>query len=284
MPPSAAAAAPTVAAVLLPHERARVEAAGSGCFAIVHRDTLPDAVRVVRERPVQALLFSVHRCEGPTVEAVGRLVREFPSVPAVALVSRHGPATVETLLRLGASGVQQVVDVTAPGGWHQLRELVAQPGARATARIQGALLDAVGGVPPDARAFLEALVRLAPTTPTVRRLAVALHARPSTLMSRFARARLPSPKSYLAAMRLLHAAFLFEDTGLSIADVSYRLDYSSPQSFGRHVRSLLGITVGEFRRRFPFGAALDRFIHLMLEPYAETWRDFHPLARERRPA
>ena len=41
---------PTVAAVLEPEERSRVDAAGSGCFALVHRDTIRDAIRVVRER------------------------------------------------------------------------------------------------------------------------------------------------------------------------------------------------------------------------------------------
>jgi AraC-like DNA-binding protein len=102
-------------------------------------------------------------------------------------------------------------------------------------------------------------------------------------MSRFARAGLPSPKSYLAAMRLLHAAQMLEDGGLSIADVAHRLDYSSPQSFGRHVRSLLGITSSEFRKRFPFPVALRRFIDLMIRPYAAVWAGFHPMERSGQP-
>ena len=60
----------TVAAVLLPGERPRVDAAGSGCFAVLHRDTVPDAVRVVRERPVDAVLVSVHRCGPEQMDAV----------------------------------------------------------------------------------------------------------------------------------------------------------------------------------------------------------------------
>jgi transcriptional regulator GlxA family with amidase domain len=105
-----------------------------------------------------------------------------------------------------------------------------------------------------------------------------LYVRPSTLMSRFARASLPSPKNYLAAIRLLHAAYLFETAGLSVADVSYRLEYSSPQSFGRHLRAMLGVTALEFRRRFPFPIALSRFVELMLIPYLPIWRTFHPIA------
>jgi AraC-like DNA-binding protein len=264
--------------VLLPVERARVDAAGSGCFAVVHRDSIPDAVRIVRERPVDAVLVSVHRCHPEQIEVVGHLVREFPGIPTVALISQHDPSATEMLLRLGASGVRQVVDVTSPAGWSRLRQVVGQPASRAVARIQGPILDALGGTPPDTRLFIEAIVRLAPTTPTVTTLAQRLYVRPSTLMSRFARAGLPSPKNYLSAVRLLHAAYLFEAAGLSVADVSYRLEYSSPQSFGRHLRAMLGVTALEFRRRFPFPVALQRFVDLLILPYAEIWRGFHPLA------
>ncbi len=278
-----------VAAVLLPGERARVDAAGSGCFAVVHRDSIPEAVRMVRERPVDAVLVSVHRCPPDHVEVLGHLVREFPGIPTVALVSRHDPSSTEMLLRLGASGVRQVVDVTSPAGWSHLRRVVGQPATRAVARIQGPILDALAEAPPDARLFVEAMIRLAPDTATVTALAQRLHVRPSTLMSRFARGGLPSPKNYLSAIRLLHAAHLFEASGLSVADVAYRLEYSSPQSFGRHLRAMLGVTALEFRRRFPFPAALQRFVALMIDPYREAWRGFHPIAaapapqRRRRP-
>jgi AraC-like DNA-binding protein len=273
-----ASASTTVAAVLLPGERPRVEAAGNGCFAVVHRDTIPDALRVVRERSVDAVLVSVHRCRPDQMEPLGHLVREFPTIPTVALVSQHDPGAIEMLLRLGASGVRQVVDVTSPTGWSRLRQIVGQPATRAVARIQGPVLDALREAPHDARLFLEALIRLASEVPTVTAVAQELSVRPSTLMSRFARAGLPSPKNYLAAIRLLHAAHLFETGGLSVADVAYRLEYSSPQSFGRHLRAMLGVTALEFRRRFPFPVALQRFVELMIDPYLDIWREFHPLA------
>jgi AraC-like DNA-binding protein len=271
----------TVAAVLLPGERPRVDAAGNGCFAVLHRDSVPDAVRVVRERAVDAVLVSVHRCGPEQMDALGHLVREFPGIPTVALLSQHDPGATERLLRLGASGVREVVDVTAPSGWNRLRQVVGQPATRAAARIQGPILDALAQAPPDTRLFVEAMIRLAPETPTVAALSDRLYVRPSTLMSRFARAGLPSPKNYLAAIRLLHAAHLFEAAGLSVADVAYRLEYSSPQSFGRHLRAMLGVTALEFRRRFPFPLALERFVSLMLEPYVEVWRTFRPMAGAR---
>lgn len=270
--------AATVAAVLHPRERSRVEAAAGGAVAVLASDTVGDALRLVRERNVDAVLLSVHQLRREAPDAVGRLLRRFPSVPAVAVVSEPCEHTPEMLLRLGASGVVHVVDVSRPHGWSRLRDLVQQPVTRAAARIQSGVFEAVGPVPPDARIFLEALIRGAPTTPTVRQLARELDVATSTLLSRFQRARLPSPKSYLAAMRLLHAAALFEDQGLAIADVAYRLEFSSPQSFGRHVRASLGITTGEFRRRFPFPVALARMVDELVVPHAARWRVFHPLA------
>jgi AraC-like DNA-binding protein len=265
--------------VLQPDERSRVEAAGTGWFALVHQESVPEVIRVVRERPVDAVLVSVHRCGRTQMDAVGHLVRGFPGVQTVALVSRHDPLGAETLLQLGLSGVRQVVDVTYPEGWQRLRRLLGEPASRDAARIQGPLLEQLGDVLPETRLFFEALVRLAPDIPTVRELARHLEVRTSTLISRFQRAGLPSPKSYLAAIRLVHASLLFERPGYTVADVAYRLEYSSPQSFGRHVRALMGITTTELRARFPFEAALKRFVEVMILPYRDTLQRFRPLGR-----
>jgi len=266
---------PAIAAVLGPGERARVEAAMGEGIAVLHRDTIPEAIRAVRERPVAAVLLSVSRCPEEQLLELDRLVQGFPAIPTVAVVA--GPGNSDVLLRLGARGVREVVDVSAPEGWRRLRALVSAPGSPASARIQAPILTALADAPPDARLFFEALIRCAPHHLTVRQLARTLHVPSSTLLSRFQRAGLPSPKSYLAALRLLHAALLLEDAGRSVADVSYRLEYSSPQSFGRHVRAMLGVTASEFRRRLPFPVALDRFLALMIAPYRAAFRTFHPL-------
>lgn len=271
----------TVCTVLPPPERPRVDAAGDGCFATLHANSFREALTAARRKRVDALVVSVHRCHGEELPAVARFVREFPAIPAVVLVSRHDRDASETLLRLGATGVRTAVDCTQPGGWRRLRELVGQPASPVAARVLTALLPALDGVPEDTRLFFEALARLAPVMATVRALARHLRVPPSTLMSRFYRARLPSPKNYLAAMRLLHAAYLFQNPGLSVADVAYRLDYSSPQSFGRHLKAVLGVTAGEFRRRFPFAVALARYVDLLVTPYREALRAFRPLTAGR---
>jgi AraC-like DNA-binding protein len=238
---------------------------------------LREALHVARTRRVDAIVISVHRCHGEALPAVARFVREFPTIPAVALVSRHDREATETLLRLGATGVRAAVDCTHPDGWRRLRELVGHPASPVAARVLARLVPALGDVSEETRLFFETVARLAPALSTVRSLTRHLRVRPSTLMSRFHRAGLPSPKSYLAAMRLLHAAYLFQNPGLSVSDVAYRMDYSSPQSFGRHLKAVLGVTAGEFRRRFPFDVALTRYVDLLVTPYREALRAFHPL-------
>lgn len=275
--PHSRPASPTVAAVLTLAERASLDAASVGCFAVLHRNSVPEVVRTVRERTVDAVLISVQQCAQGRVDEVDQLIRHFPGVPTVALVTRHDSLASETLLRLGATGVRQVVDVTIPAGWSRLRQLVAEPTTHGASRILAPVLATLSELPPDARIFLELMIRLAPEMAAVRALALRFEIKPSTLMSRFARAGLPSPKTYLAAVRLLYAAQYFEGGGRSVADVAYRLECSSPQSFGRTIRAMLGITPGEFRRRFPFPTALERFLAQLVEPYGRTWAGFHPL-------
>jgi AraC-like DNA-binding protein len=267
----------TVCTVLPPPERPRIDAVGDGCFDTLHTESLREALHLARTRRVDAVVISVHDCHGEALPAVARFVREFPAIPAVALVSRHDRDVTETLLRLGATGVRSAVDCTHPDGWRRLRDLVGRPASPVAARVLAELVPALGHVSVETRLFFEAVARLAPALSTVRGLARHLRVPPSTLMSRFYRAGLPSPKSYLAGMRLLHAAYLFQNPGLSVSDVAYRMDYSSPQSFGRHLKAVLGVTAGEFRRRFPFDVALARYVDLLVTPYREALRALHPL-------
>ncbi len=267
----------TVATVLEPAMRTRLDAATQGYFAALHANSLREAVRVVRERPLQAVLLSPRVVSHDQLAAVGTLITRFPGVPTVAIVAEHDPVSSERLLQLGVCGVRRLVDVSCRDGWHKLRALVTQPSGHTAARILAAVIPALGDASPECRQFFELVVRAAPGVCTVRGLARVLRVRPSTFMSRFFRAALPSPKRYLAATRLLYAAALLEIPGFSVADAAYRLEYSSPQSFGRHVRAVLGATAGEFRRRYTLAVALDDYVNRLIAPYRAAFRGFNPL-------
>jgi AraC-like DNA-binding protein len=97
-------------------------------------------------------------------------------------------------------------------------------------------------------------------------------------MSRFFRAQLPAPKRYLSLARLIRAAKLFENPGLSVASVANYLDYSSPQSFGRHVRTVMDISPVIFRQKYDGGGMLQYFRAEVVTPYTTILREFHPSA------
>ena len=266
-----------VATVVEPPERSRLEAGASGAFAVVHSETLREALRTVRERPVNAVLVSPRCVSRDQLSNLTTLVRGFPGVPTVAVLSRHDAVSSERLLHLGACGVARVVDLSVRDGWQRLRDLVAQPAAPTASLMLAKVVPALGDASPSCRRYFEVLVQRAPGVTTVRALARRLGVGTSTFMSRFFRAGLPSPKRYLAAVRLVYAAGLLASPGLSIADVAYRLEYSSPQSFSRHLRTALGVTAGEFRKRYAFDAALEDFISRLIVPFRQRFRTFHPL-------
>jgi AraC-like DNA-binding protein len=280
--PSARGSLAAVATVLTPAERPRVDAAGEGLYRAIHRDTVEDVIRDLKERRAGAVLVSVSRCcNSQATSRMAAVVREFPRVPAVALLTQFESDTARTVLALGRCGVSQLVDVRQPTGWRELRAaLMADRGDDIRRLALGQISADLTGAPEDCWRFFESLFGSGGGVSTVRALARQLSVLPSTLMSRFFRAGLPAPKRYLAFARLVRAARLFENPGLSIANVANHLDYSSPQSFGRHVRTLMCMTALEFRRRYDGEGMLHYFREQLVLPYATILRQFRPLVAQ----
>jgi AraC-like DNA-binding protein len=164
-------------------------------------------------------------------------------------------------------------------GWQTLRNLLATQGSVDLQRsaLTQISLD-LSGVSKDCWRFFELLFESSPRISTVRQLARHLNILPSTLMSRFFRAKLPAPKRYLSLARLIRAARLFENPGLSVARVANHLDYSSPQSFGRHVRTMMKMSPVSFRSTYDGQGMLQFFRTELVLPYADVLRTFRPSA------
>ena len=268
-----------VTTILTPAERIRVDAAGEGHYTALHRDSVDDVIRDLKEKRAAAVLVSVARCGSRDASQVAMLVREFPRVPTVALLTDLEASAPGAVLTLGRSGVQTLVDVRQPSGWRRLRDVLLADQSSDINRLALAQLSMdLSGAHSDCRYFFEILFSLPSGIGTVRSLARYLGVIPSTLMSRFFRARLPAPKRYLAMTRLIRAAQLFENPGLSVANVANRLDYSSPQSFGRHVRGLIHLTAVEFRQKYDGEGMLQRFREDLIIPYLPRLRNFAPLS------
>lgn len=267
-----------VSTMLTPVERIRVDAAGEGSYQALHRDSIDELVQDLKSNRATAVLVSITRCDDRARVGVAAMVREFPRVPTVALLTQVDRAAPHAVLSLGSSGIRQLVDVREPAGWRELRSfLLSMRGEDIQRLALSQLALDLTGATTDCWRFFEALFVAPPRVTTVRALARRLDVLPSTLMSRFFRAQLPAPKRYLAMARLVRAARLFENPGFSVANVANHLDYSSPQSFGRHVRTLLRITALQFRDRYDGEGMLQHFRQVLVMPYLDKLRPLRPL-------
>jgi AraC-like DNA-binding protein len=267
--------------MLTPDERLRVDAVGMGFLHAYHRETVNDVWSDLRHQRVRALILSTAMCQRTNIANMARMVREFPRIPAVALLSEMDRSTVRTVLSLGQCGIRTLIDVREPTGWRELRAVLLSEQASDVRRtaLSRLALDLMG-CPAGSLRFFETLFAVAAKTPTVRHLARTLGVPPGTLMSRFFRAQLPPPKRLLSYARLACAARLFENPGVSIASVTHQLEYSSPQSFSRHVRSVLRMSAIEFRLRYDGDGMLECFREHLIIPHRNSWRTFDPLGRQ----
>jgi AraC-like DNA-binding protein len=267
-----------VSTIVEPGERTTVDAAGAGVYQAWHRES-PGQVRSdICMHKAQAILLSIGCCQSESWRELSRIIRETPQIPAIALMKGSTPRMARALLELGRGGVNDVVDISNADGWIQLRRLLAE---RCTDMVEVELLarieSAGAGMTHECLTFFRTLVKASRGVSSVRRLSLEFDVLPSTLMSRFFRVGLPAPKRYLAFARLVRAAYLFENPGFSIANVANHLEFSSPQSFGRHIRAVMGTTALSFRREFRGQDMVERLLAELVVPYRHILREFNPL-------
>ena len=266
-----------VSTILTPLERSRVDAAAQGLCDALHRESLDEILSDLRQQKASLVLISVTRYGSQNSSRVAAMVREFPRVPTVALLTETQSSTPHVTLALGQLGIRTLVDARMPAGWQTLRNILATQGS---GDLQRSALNQISldlpGISEDCWHFIELLFEPSPKVSTVRQLARHLNILPSTLMSRFFRAKLPAPKRYLSLARLIRAARLFENPGLSVARVANHLDYSSPQSFGRHVRTVMKMSPVKFRSTYDGQGMLQQFRTELILPYVDVLCTFRP--------
>ena len=277
--PKAGSSRTPVSTILTPLERSRVDAAAQGLCEPLHRESLDEVLSDLREQKAELVLISVTKYGSQNSGRVAAMVREFPRVPAVALLTETQYSTPHVTLALGQIGIRTLVDARIPAGWQTLRNILAAQGSNDLQRSALAqIAQDLPAVSKDCWRFFELLFETSPRVSTVRQLARHLNILPSTLMSRFFRAKLPAPKRYLSLARLIRAARLFENPGLSVARVANHLDYSSPQSFGRHVRTVMQMSPVKFRATYDGQGMLQLFRRELILPYVDVLCTFRPSA------
>jgi|GEM_PF-575795 len=275
------AAPPRIGTWLTPRECSRVELAAGGQVELTHRDALHAIHTDLVTGQIDATLVSAAVIRISDVSTLAGIVRDFPDTPVIGVVAEvEESQALAGVLAFGHAGVRCLVDTRTTAGWTALRTMLTAQRERDTF-IQRAIRELTAATSASARSttgwarFIAA--SFAPRAASCKQIAASLGVGCSTLTSRFYRAGLPSPKSYIAHARLVWAARLGETAGLSISAIAHRLDASSPQSFGRTVRALTGMTAAEFRSRFDGVAMLERYRAELVEPYREKLQSFDPL-------
>jgi AraC-like DNA-binding protein len=265
-----------IVAFVEPAIRASLSDATRTCCTLVHADTLSEAVAATRDNQVRALLISPAVVANEMLPSLARMLGKCDEVLTVALLAEHKRAANQGLLDLGGCGVRRAIDLSERDGWNNLRELVYKAGEATTVQILELVRPALAELSPGMRELIDATIRMGTSLRTVQSLASHLRIHPSSLMSRFFRAGLPAPKDYLAAARLIYASALFEKRSTSVARVADRLEYSSPQSFGRHIKTTMGMTAVNFRYRYSLQAMVDHFTKKLITPHREVLHTFDP--------
>ena len=284
---------------LTPRERSQVDAAGIDQLRFLHRQNLAAVGLDLAKGTADAALISAASVAPGDAPVLAALRAGFPAHLIAALVCEATEdAALTAAVLFGTAGFRAVVDTRNPDGWSRLRETF-DPGRLPDGFMRDALATVVRDIAgtraavPTPRVgacdpfgagrsigcvpFLRAV--FAPGFRTTKGVADRLGIHASTLISRFYRAGLPSPRHFLIGARLVWAAHLAEWPGLTIADIADRMDASSPQSFGRMVRTATGLTAGEFRARFDGARMLDRFRATLVAPYRDVLLGFDPLAQ-----
>jgi methylphosphotriester-DNA--protein-cysteine methyltransferase len=267
---------PTVLTLVEPTMRGSITEATKAYCTIVHATSMTEAVQGARDSQVQALIVSPGVVAQERMPDIATLVAKCSGTMTVAVIAEHKAVVEQGLLDLGSCGVRRAINLADRNGWRNLQEFVSRAAESITAQILERIMPALQDISEDMRRFVETTIRSAPVVTTVRTLAYVLRVHPSSLMSRFFRVKLPAPKGYLSAARLMYAAAYFDNSGLSVAKVADRLEYSSPQSFGRNIRTTMGMTAVNFRYRYSLQGMTDYFVRTLITPHRETLRTFDP--------
>jgi AraC-like DNA-binding protein len=245
----------------------------------IHADSADQVLNAVREKPIGAVLVSTSTSPNE-LRSVRKLVAKCAGAKAIALIDEYQTPAPNVILYLGSCGVSEVVDLSSADGWNRLRHVLTANENELAARIAGVVDDTLLDGSVGTRRFFNLLIRSAPRITSVRDLCGELDVEPTTITSRFFRAKLPSPKGYLASMRIVYVRALLESPNTSIAAVANQMRYSSPQSLGRHVLKQLGMTPGALRRDCSFPQVLALFISTFIVPFRKEWRTFCPFGEK----
>ncbi len=185
----------------------------------------------------------------PRTQAVAALLDSHPSVPLV-LYTAVSPVTFKAVAELTRHGAHQIVLYRYDDEPTRFLHLIErQPGHALTSALLQRMTPGVAALPPKLAHAVQRLFRRPGAFRCAADLSSASGMSRRTMYREFARSGLASPRTVVAAARVLRAYAYARDPSQSLDQVAQKLGYSAPRVLSQHMRELLGATAHAARRR-----------------------------------
>ncbi len=232
-------------------------------FAFCWAERWGAALDIIRGEPVEMAVVDPGLEGHPRSQEVERLRVLFPSLPLI-LYTKLSPAIVPVLLRVGETGIREVLLEGYDDHAQRLSDALTEEAARVLSRsLMTDIEDVIRDLPHELKWALETIVREPGSFRTVQDLADRARMDRRTCTRWFTKATLPPPSVMLTVIRVVYAHRLLQDPGYTVEDVAAKLGYAKPRSFALHVKEVFGMTPGDLR----VSLAPDEAVKIVRERY-----------------
>jgi AraC-like DNA-binding protein len=246
----------------------RLDYAAQRRFKLLPVKSWEEALNAILTKPLEVGVVDPALDGSARSQEIERLRVLFPSFPLI-LYTQLVPPVAPVLLRLGQSGVREVVVARHDDQPNRLAELLTNEASHAVSgQLIAAFSDLLDRCPAQLRWAFEAAIRDPASVPSVQELAVLARMDRRTCLRWFAKAKLPPPSVMLMVLRVVYAHRLLQDPGYTVEDVAIKLGYAQTRSLAQNVKDVLGMTPGELRVSLAPQEALARVRERYFAPAA----------------
>jgi AraC-like DNA-binding protein len=211
----------------------------------------------IRRKPVSVVILDPSADGNMNVEAVGGLLKRFPSLPLIAYVTLHAP-TFGAVAQLGRLGLEDVVLHRFDDAPDRFLERVKRvEGNSLTYMVIEELGDALKELPRQLAVTIENLFEQPHRYTSSLDLAMEAGIAIVSVYRNLNAGRLGSPKRLLVAAKVLRGFGYLRDPGYSVLDVSIKLGYKTARIFSHHWVSVFGLTPARIRTRLTDEVAVE---------------------------
>ena len=235
----------TIVAIVADHvARARIVAAGESDFHVEFCDRAPDAIGLIRSRPVGLLVVAPRDAAGTTTASTVAVLRDLDPALRIVAYGRAEGAEGHALFALAACGARTVVIRDREDAPEAFRSALH---AQAPDQLQEKLESRISSLRhPGARAALSWLVH-ATGSPGLGDLARALSVKPRTLLNWFATEGLRSPAHVIALLRLLRVALAARDPRHTFEELANTFGFGSVANLRKRLHRHAGLRLHDLR-------------------------------------